>query len=162
MDRLLAPVAGRDARKLRGKEGGGVMREKVVMREKDIQQDIRAELGDIRRYPELVVWPNVCGVFLDEHSNTKRRVGIGNPGGADLIGLWRMPSGVARFVALEIKTPIGRQSEEQKRFQQLVEKRGGVYAVLRSVDDARRWAEEMRAEAHPHDVWQFNPETDIE
>lgn len=114
--------------------------------ERDIQNDIRIELGDRHLYPDLVLWPNVCGVFLDEHSGTKRRVGIGNPGGADLIGLWRHPTGIAQFVALEIKTPVGRQSDEQKRFQQLVESKGGVYALLRSVDDARRWAQRMRGE----------------
>lgn len=109
------------------------------MRELDIQNAIRLELGNLHRYPELVIWPNVCGVFLDEHSGTKRRVGIGNPGGSDLVGMWN-----GQAVFLEIKTPIGKQSPEQKRFQQLVESKGGVYALLRSVDDARQWAQEMR------------------
>ena len=112
------------------------------MTESQIQTAVRLELGNVTRYPEIVLWPNVCGVFLDEHSGTKRRVGVGNPGGADLIGMWN-----GRFLGVEIKTPIGRQSPEQKRFQTLVEKRGGVYIVLRSVEDAQQWAESMRRKA---------------
>ena len=39
--------------------------------------------------------------------------------------------------AIEIKTPTGRQSKEQRMFQQIVEQRGGIYVLCRSVDDAR-------------------------
>ncbi len=112
------------------------------MRESEIQNAIRKELGDVIRYPELVLWPNVCGVFLDGHSGTRRRVGIGNPGGADLIGLWS-----GRFLGVEIKTPIGRLSPEQRTFGELVTKRGGIYVVLRSVDEARAWAAKMRSQS---------------
>lgn len=115
-------------------------------REREIQHDVRAELGDRRRYPEIVLYPNVCGVFLDEHSGTKRRVGVANPGGADLIGWWTRPGGIAQFVGVELKTERGRQSPAQRQFEELVTRSGGVYVVLRSVDEARAWAEQMRRE----------------
>lgn len=57
--------------------------------------------------------------------------GVGGPGGADLIGILD-----GRPLAMEIKTPSGRQSAEQRQFQQLWEARGGVYLMPRSVDDA--------------------------
>lgn len=99
--------------------------------EAEIQAAIRAELGNPNRYPGLALWPNVCGVFLDEHSGTKRRVGIGNPGGADLIGCY-----YGRFIGIEVKTPIGRQFEKQRLFQLGIERIGGAYCLARSVEDA--------------------------
>lgn len=59
--------------------------------------------------------------------------GVGNPGGADLIGGFR-----GRFLAVETKTRRGRQSPEQREWQQVVERDlGGVYAMVRSERDAR-------------------------
>jgi hypothetical protein len=99
------------------------------MTEAQLQDAIRLELG---KHPALCLWRNNIG-------RAKIRgywvaYGVGGPGAADLIGLFR-----GRFVALEIKTPIGRQSPEQRTFQSLVERKGGVYAVLRSVADAAAW-----------------------
>jgi hypothetical protein len=39
------------------------------------------------------------------------------------------------FVGLEVKTPTGRQSPEQKEFQRRLTAEGGSYHVVRSVDD---------------------------
>lgn len=39
------------------------------------------------------------------------------------------------FVALEVKTKIGRQSPEQKEFEANVKKHGGRYHVVRSIED---------------------------
>lgn len=64
---------------------------------------------------------------------TKVVYGVGNPGGADLIGGWR-----GRFLAVETKAKRGRQSPEQRHFQQIVEGTiGGIYAMVRSERDAR-------------------------
>lgn len=111
------------------------------MTESQIQDAVRLELGDIARYPELVLWRNNVGQMV---SADGRRIvfGVGGKGAADLLGMFG-----GRFVAIEIKTPIGRQSPEQKRFQALVEMRGGAYALIRSVDDARQWAADMRRTA---------------
>lgn len=40
-----------------------------------------------------------------------------------------------RFIGLEVKTPKGRQSDAQKAFQEELEKNGGEYHIVRSVDD---------------------------
>lgn len=70
------------------------------------------------------------------------RFGVGGPGAADLIGIYR-----GRFVAVEVKTPTGRLSPEQKTFAALVERHGGIYVVLRSVDDANAWLATLRSAA---------------
>lgn len=105
------------------------------MKESQIQDAIRLALG---REPDLVLWRNNCGSA--ERRGHHIRFGVGGPGGADLIGIFR-----GRFVAAEIKSARGRQSEDQRRFQSLVQSKGGVYAVLRSVDDALAWLAELRS-----------------
>ena len=61
-----------------------------------------------------------------------RPVMVNSPGCADVLGVVR---GVS--VGLEIKTEAGRQSPEQKAWQVIFEAAGGVYAVVRSVGEAR-------------------------
>jgi len=41
---------------------------------------------------------------------------------------------VSRFFAVEVKTEVGRQSPEQRQFQEEWEQRGGVYVLARGVD----------------------------
>ena len=41
-----------------------------------------------------------------------------------------------RFVGLEIKQPKGRQSTEQKTFEQAIKKAGGFYFLIRSLAEA--------------------------
>lgn len=53
-------------------------------------------------------------------------------GGADLIGM--APCG--RFLAVEIKTPTGRTTQEQDRFIAAVRAAGGIAGVARSPADA--------------------------
>jgi len=108
------------------------------VRESQIQDAIRLELG---RDPDLVLWRNNIGMAW-MRDGSPVRFGVGGPGAADLVGLYR-----GRFVALEIKTPTGRQTPEQKTFQQLVERKGGIYVVMRSVEDARAWLASLRTEA---------------
>jgi hypothetical protein len=100
------------------------------MTEAQIQDAIRLELGTI---PGLVLWRNNVGSA--ERRGVHIKFGVGGAGGADLIGVFH-----GRFVAVEIKTAIGRQSPEQRTFQQLVERKGGEYVLLRSAEAARAWA----------------------
>ena len=53
-------------------------------------------------------------------------------GCADLILL--VPDSKNKILCIELKTPIGRQSESQKEFQTAVENVGNKYVVVRSVD----------------------------
>lgn len=101
------------------------------MNESQLQDRIRLALGAV---PGLVLFRNNVGVA--ELRGHTVRFGVGGPGGADLIGIWN-----GRFVAIEIKTPTGRQSADQIKFQALVESKGGEYVILRSVDEAKAWVE---------------------
>lgn len=113
------------------------------MTEAQIQDSIRLELGDPEKYPDVILFRNNVGVLPDGQG---RHVRYGLcPGSADLIGIFtRHGDHVGVFIAAEIKTPTGKQSPEQVRFEQLVTSKGAVYAVLRSIDDARQWIARLR------------------
>lgn len=96
------------------------------MHETEIQQQIRLALG---REPDLVLWRNNTGVA--KHDGRKVRYGLAL-GSSDLVGIL-----AGRFVALEVKRPKGRASDEQKLFVELVRAKGGFAAFVRSVDEAR-------------------------
>lgn len=108
------------------------------MTESQLQDQIRLALGTT---PDLVLWRNNIGHAVMRHG-ARVTFGVGGPGGADLIGCYR-----GRFIAIEIKTPTGRQSPEQRQFQQLVERIGGVYVILRSVAEALSWLKTMNEAA---------------
>lgn len=55
------------------------------------------------------------------------------PGTADLCVWW--PSGIGY---VEVKTPTGRQSENQKHFQQRCKEYGVPYDLVRSVEDVEK------------------------
>lgn len=107
------------------------------MTESQLQDAVRLELGKCR---EAVFWRNNCGV-AEMRGGFKVRFGVGSPGGSDLIGVFR-----GRAIFVEIKTPTGRQSPEQKTFEQLVRGKGGIYAIVRSVDEARALLEQLSAQ----------------
>lgn len=113
------------------------------MTEIDIQTAIRLELGDTRRYGDLVIWRNSVGVLTDQYGKHVR-FGVGGPGAGDLVGMFTCGDGRALWIEAEIKTPKGKQDELQAIRQQLVHNRGGEYVVLRSVEDARAWVESLR------------------
>lgn len=109
-------------------QGGGLVAQKD---ETAIQNAIRAELskaGIVRR--------NNVGTFFTAYGNP---IVIGLPGEADLTLFCRG----GHTVFIEIKTPTGRQSAKQKHFQMLVESLGFRYIIMRSVEDAHRFIEEV-------------------
>lgn len=58
-------------------------------------------------------------------------ISYGLKGSADIIGLLN----TGRFLAVEVKTGMARQTKEQKAFQQMIDKLGGLYIVARSTLD---------------------------
>ena len=107
--------------------------------ERDIQTQILLELsrGDTRlfRINAGTAWQGV----VIEHTRDRlvlahpRAVRLAAPGVSDLIG-WTEGG---RFVAIEVKAPRGRLTDEQAAFIELVRRSGGLAGVARSVDDAR-------------------------
>ncbi len=61
----------------------------------------------------------------------RRVVRFGVPGQADLTGI--LPGGIR--LEIEVKTNVGQQTPEQKAYQRIIQRFGGVYVLARSVDD---------------------------
>lgn len=110
------------------------------MKESEIQAQIRQALG---REHDLTLWRNNVGVAEMWSSAGKPqavRYGL-CVGSSDLIGLLA-PAG--RFVALEVKKPGEKPTEEQRKFMAHVRQMGGFAAVVRSADEARAAVQRAR------------------
>lgn len=110
--------------------------------ESEIQREIRLAAG--RAVPGCVLWRNNCGV-AEQRDGSFVRYGVGGKGGSDLLGILTLASGVGVWIAVEVKTPVGRLSLEQRQFGELVERCGGVFLVPRSVDEFVEQATAARA-----------------
>lgn len=108
--------------------------------ERELQHEIRLAVGSL---PDVCIWRNETGQA--KHIGPRGRpqhVRYGLcVGSADLIGVG--PGG--RFLALEIKTETGRVTPEQTMFLDLVRSKGGIAAVVRSVDEALAVIEAARS-----------------
>ena len=97
------------------------------MKESPIQREILAAFatrGDLR------LWRANTGVA--RRGNQFIRFGV--VGQADLTGI--LPGGIR--LEIETKSTTGRQTVEQRAYQQMIERFGGVYVLARSVADVQR------------------------
>ena len=91
-------------------------------------------------------WRNNSGVSRPERRDGSRGfVRFGHVGSADIIGV--LPGG--RFLGIECKAPRGNLSRHQLEFGQRVRADGGIYMVVRSVDDLIEQLQELENLAAP-------------
>lgn len=77
--------------------------------------------------------PNEGLLFRHDRDGAKRKAMGVRPGFPDFILLY--PNREYHFLAMELKSPKGRQSEHQKEYQKEVERVGGKYVIIRSLDE---------------------------
>lgn len=101
-----------------------------MARERLVQNEILRAYGT---RPDMRLWRANVGVgkYLDRATGTLRVVRYGVPGQADLSGI--LPGGVR--LEIEVKAPGGQQSDEQRNFERMVRRFGGVYVLAYSVAD---------------------------
>lgn len=107
--------------------------------ETSIKNTILLALG---RRPDVYVQNNPVGTFR-AMENPQRIVKVGAPGQSDILAVVALeitPEMVGKTVGvawfIEAKTATGRQRETQASFQSAVERRGALYSVVRSPEDA--------------------------
>lgn len=76
---------------------------------------------------------NTAGIYSVKRQSFLKRSPHSKNGMSDILVVH---VGVPYFI--EVKTPTGKQSDEQKQFQADVEKAGGIYAVVRSIEDVQK------------------------
>lgn len=92
---------------------------------------VHAILKSWGAHPRLRIWRVNTGM-----AQLKGQwVRFGVPGQADISGVVG-PTGIR--LEIECKAPKGRQSDEQKAWQAMIEKFGGLYVLARSVEDVDR------------------------
>lgn len=79
--------------------------------------------------PNLRIWKNDVGVGRSLNGDRVLRWGL--KGSSDIIGI----GFGGKFIAIEVKTGKAKQSEQQKNFQNMINKMGGVYILARSIED---------------------------
>ena len=111
------------------------------MEESDITNKIRLKASELG----VTLFKNVRGFFWTLDKKRKIRAGLMCDGASDLIGYKSIKitqemvgERISVFVALEIKTPLGHASEEQKDFIARVKERGGIAGIARSSEDAEK------------------------
>ena len=101
----------------------------MINPETALQAKIRATLCKVGS--PIRLWRNNVGVLKDGNGGYVS-YGLGK-GSADLIGLI---VGTGRFIGIEVKTPTGRVTPEQKAWAKTIQDYGGIAVVLRSVTEA--------------------------
>jgi len=108
-----------------------------VEKEQNILQRVRLKASELG----AILWRNNCGAYKSE-SGHYIKYGVASPGGSDLLGMIPMVvtqdmvgKMIAIFTAFEIKKEGGRITPEQQLFINIVEKNGGIAAIIRSAED---------------------------
>lgn len=79
-----------------------------------------------------IVWRNNVGI-LPDRNGVPVKFGVCNPGGSDLIGIYR-----GRFLAIEVKQPGKNPTPEQRNFIEIIRKHGGIAGVAREAADVKK------------------------
>lgn len=103
------------------------------MAEKQIQNEILRVFG---ARPDMRLWRANVGMMVIDG----RPVRFGIKGQADLTGI--LAGG--RRLEIEVKSPTGKQSEDQRNFQAMIERQGGLYILARSVQDVEEALEKAK------------------
>lgn len=99
------------------------------MREKELQTQILEQIGS---RPDVRLWRANVGTAVVPGG---RVISFGVPGQADLSGI---VIGSGRRLEVEVKGEKGRQSKQQKSFEEMILRFGGIYVLARSVGDVER------------------------
>lgn len=116
--------------------------------ETNIQNAIIIKIGE---RADTMVWRNHTGAFR-AMDNPQRIVQVGLVGSPDILSVVAVtitPEMVGKTVGvavgIEVKTATGRQSEQQKKWQKAFEKKGGVYLLARSPEQAQEAVQGLSA-----------------
>ena len=103
----------------------------IKIKESVIQAQIIQYLLYLENQGKLFIQrTNNVGLY-DQKNRGYRRTPIGQKKGfPDILVLHK-----GKFIGIEIKTKTGKQTEHQKKMQKMIEKNGGEYYVIRSLNE---------------------------
>jgi len=102
----------------------------VTQLPKQSEASIQSQILEWLGYGQGFFWRNNTGALAIGEGKARRYFRAGTPGSADILGVYK-----GRAVAFEVKTATGKVSQSQKQFEQAFTNAGGVYRVVRSLND---------------------------
>jgi len=91
---------------------------------------VKACLEYLRFHPSIMAWRNNTGGASASYKGKTRYIAFGAPGAPDILGVTD-----GRALAVECKSPKGKQTEAQRKWQADFEACGGLYILARTLDD---------------------------
>lgn len=98
-------------------------------------QLVTSILDALRRERRCMVWRQNTGAI----KRAGRFISFGEVGAPDIMAIV-----AGRFVGLECKAEAGRLSPEQRQWGARCQEAGGLYVIVRTVEEARRAIQEAR------------------
>lgn len=99
---------------------------------------VRSILDYLAFRPDIFCWRNNTGSFvLKGEGGSNRFFRAGLKGSADILGIIRG----GRMIAIEVKRPGGKLSDDQSYFLERINKLGGIAFVATSIDDVETMIE---------------------
>lgn len=113
----------------------------VKMRAKVRESDVQRAIMDLLAAEKIPFWRMNTGAISGEHNGKRRFFRFGQKGMADLLAAppahWDTP--MRYWLWIEVKAFGGKQSSDQKAFEQYVTHNGMFYVLADSVDWVRGW-----------------------
>ena len=98
---------------------------------KEKESQIQKTILDYLRYRKVFCWKqNTVGIYKQSTGSYIPSQSVGAP------DIFAVKNG--KVFGIEVKTKTGKQSDNQKNFQQDFEKAGGIYLVARSIEDVQK------------------------
>jgi len=98
---------------------------RIKLKEKDTQRTVLDWLALNR----IFHYRNNSGAMSGVHNGKQRFFRFGAKGSPDIVAVVR-----GQFVGIEVKGSDGRQSPDQKKFEEELTKSGGIYILARSLE----------------------------
>lgn len=105
-----------------------------MARLKETESSIQNTICDYLALRNAFYWRQNTAPAFDWKTNSFRRMPKHSLRGVPDIIVVRD----GQFIGLEVKSATGRQSEDQKYFEENVKKAGGAYHLVRSLDDVKK------------------------
>lgn len=99
---------------------------KLIIKEKDLQRQVL----DYLSLRHIFNYRNNSGAMVSEYKGKKRFMRFGATGSPDIV---MVMDGI--YIGVEVKGTNGKQSDGQKVFQEELEKAGGMYLLVHSMEE---------------------------
>jgi hypothetical protein len=94
------------------------------------EHDIQKQIIDYLKLKHYFWWRNNSGAMISEYKGKKRFMRFGSVGSPDIFVIYKNDC-----YGIEIKSATGKQSPEQIEWQKGFDDNGGIYLLIRSLDE---------------------------